>query len=68
MTTTARLTGLDRRTIARAREVAALHGTDAIREYTRQDTAEGALAAVVGTAQYLLLELAAIAERLDGDG
>lgn len=49
------LTETDKKTIARARELAVLR--------PGADPAE--LADVLGSAQYLLLELAAIAERLD---
>jgi hypothetical protein len=65
-TKTTRLTDADRLIIAQARAVAALATTDSMRE--RYGIADGdhARASMTGEAQYLLLELAAIIERLDG--
>lgn len=64
---TTRLTGPDRSIIAKAREMAALGGLDAICAYTgKQDTTD-ALAAAFGRAQGALDQMAALAERLAGD-
>ncbi|HLI38891.1 MAG TPA: hypothetical protein VKV80_16365 [Streptosporangiaceae bacterium] len=68
---TARLTDADRRTIARARELAALKDTTAVQAAagTAGDDMTGiamAYARVLGRAQDMLAELAAIAERLGG--
>ena len=70
MTTTTKqssLTDTDRGAIDRARKLAALGGLDAIREHAGQDDNAAALASVFGAAQYLLGELLAIINRLDGE-
>jgi hypothetical protein len=59
------LTDLDRSTIAKARDLAALSGKE-IRETTGHDDPAMALAAAMGRAQVLLTELADLAERLEG--
>jgi hypothetical protein len=51
--------------IAKAREVAALEDTGAMRERYGDDDGEMARAAALGEAQFLLRELAAIIARLD---
>jgi len=59
------LTGADRRSIAQARELAALRTTAALRErFPGWDDLGATYAEAFGTARYLLRELAAIAERL----
>lgn len=71
---TGKLTDVDRRMITKAREVAALKSTDAMRERygkTEYEIAQGetdgdmARADALGEAQFLLGELAAIIGRLD---
>ena len=64
---TAKLTDVQRRMIARAREVAALKDTDAMRE--RYGVTDGTMARAdtLGEAQFLLGELAAIITRLAWD-
>ena len=59
------LTERDRQTIARARELADIKGTDAIRNYADEDDPYFAVTAAFGTAQELLWQLARIAERRD---
>jgi len=61
------LSGHDWLVIARARQLAALRGTDAIRAYTGTGDTDLAYAEALGEAQHLLGALAAIAERLGGD-
>jgi hypothetical protein len=63
---TARLTDTDRRAIARARELAALGGPG-VRECYGPDDPLVAYSRALGAAQVWLAELAAIAERLDGE-
>jgi hypothetical protein len=59
------LTDSDRRTIAQARELAALRTTAEVRErFPRWDDTAAAYAEAFGTARYLLAELADLAERL----
>jgi hypothetical protein len=60
------LTESDRVTIARARQLAALPA-DGCTAYTGRDDPDLARAEVLGEAQYLLGELAAIAERRGGE-
>jgi hypothetical protein len=62
--TTSRLTDWDRRTITKARKLAALNGTDAYRAHTGEDDGDMARAVALGEAQALLEQLADIAERL----
>lgn len=59
------LTETDKKTIARARELATLNGEE-IRLNTGYDDPAMALAAAMGQAQHLLSELATIAERAHG--
>ena len=61
---TARLDDIDRRMIAKAREVAALKTADVMRERYGDTDSEMARAAALGEAQFLLLELADLAGRL----
>lgn len=64
-----RLTGADRRMIARARELADAQGIDALRAILHDDPEADwtmVYGAAFGMAKYLLAELAAIIERLDG--
>jgi hypothetical protein len=68
MTKATRLTDADRRMRAKAREVAALKDTGAILERYGDANHVMARAAAFGEAQFLLLELDAIIDRLDGDG
>lgn len=58
------LSDTDKQTIARARELATLHGAEAIRQHTGQDDTAAAYAAALGEAQHLLYELASLAEKL----
>ena len=55
----------DRELLARARKLAALPAS-AVREYAGDDDSNMARAVVLGEAQYLLAELAAITARLAG--
>ena len=64
--TSSRLTNIDLRIIAKAREVAALKDTGAMSDRYGDTDGEMARAAALGEAQFLLLELADLAERLDG--
>ena len=61
---TGRLTGSDERVITQARELAGLHGLDAIRKHTGQADGAMALSNALGEAQYYLRELARIIGRL----
>lgn len=67
-TGTSRLTGTDRLMIAKAREVAALTSGGAMLERYGETDHDMARAAALGEAQFLLGELAAIIDRLDGRG
>ena len=70
-TTTTRLTDADRRLAARARELAAAQDADALRVIagSRPGTDNAMVfGEALGIAQYLLGELAAAIERLDGHG
>jgi hypothetical protein len=58
------LTENERRTIDQARQLADLHGTEAICQHAGNDDVTGALAAVFGEAQAVLTELATITYRL----
>jgi len=60
------LTDVDRRMIAKAREVAALKTADSMRERYGDAGSEMARAAALGEAQFLLLELVAIIGHLGG--
>jgi hypothetical protein len=66
VSSTIRLTDIDRRMITKAREVAALRDADARRERYGDSDSEMSRAAALGEAQFLLLELAAIIKRLGG--
>ncbi len=63
------LSDLDRRAIAKARELAGAHGIDAIREVTGTKSEDIALVygEAFGAAQVRLFALTAIVERLAGD-
>jgi hypothetical protein len=61
-----RLTEPNRKTLAKARQLADLKGMYTIREYTGEEKTELALGAALGTAQELLWQMAAIIDRLDG--
>jgi hypothetical protein len=65
---TGRLTGADKRVITQARELAGLHGLDAIRKHTGQADSAMALSNALGEAQYYLRELARIIGRLAEEG
>ena len=65
---TGRLTGSNERVIAQARELAELHGLDAIRKHTGQADGAMALSNALGEAQYYLRELARIIDRLTEEG
>jgi hypothetical protein len=68
--TAPRLTAADLGTIARAREPADTHGSDAFRRLAGMspDSPQSSVhAAALGTAQFLLAELVALAERLAAD-
>lgn len=60
------LSGAERLTISRARQLAAVTGAAAVREYTGVSDTELAYACALGEAQHLLAEVAAIAERPGG--
>lgn len=62
-----RLTDHDRRTIAQARELAALRHVSAVKKHTAETDILLAYVNALGEAQYLLGELAAALERLSGD-
>ena len=63
------LTEYDRRRIAEARELAGLATPGAVRErFPGWNDTAATYAEAFATARYLLDDLAAIAERLDGDG
>jgi hypothetical protein len=62
-----RLTGHERRIIADARRLASLKDDRAIMAATGEANPEGALSNALGQAQYVLAELADIAERLGGE-
>jgi len=64
---TGHLTGSDERVITQARELAGLHGLDAIRMHTGQADGAMALSNALGEAQYYLRELARIIERITDD-
>jgi hypothetical protein len=65
---TGRLTGADERVIAQARELAEIHGSDAVSKHTGEADTTLAYAVTLGEAQYYLRELARIVERIaDGD-
>lgn len=52
-------------TVARARQLAAVSGAAAVRDYTGEADSAMAYAAALAEAQHLLAELAAIIDRLD---
>jgi hypothetical protein len=61
------LSKTDQATIRRARELAVASGVDELRAWTGRDADTIAvLTSALGSAQFLLLELAAIAERAAG--
>ncbi len=60
------LTDSDRRLIARARQLAAVSGAAAIREYTGDSDPLGSCVAALAEAQHLLADLAGRLERLAG--
>ena len=63
-----KLTDADRALISRARLLAVVPSdSDANREFAGEADADHARALMLGEAKFLLGELAAIAERLDGD-
>jgi hypothetical protein len=61
-----RLTDADRRAINRAGEVAAVAGLDAVRERTGEADIAAAYAGAFGLAQWVIGDLLAIIDRLDG--
>jgi hypothetical protein len=61
------LTGLDRRAIAQAREVAALNTVSDFRQFTGENDGDMARTEVLVRAQLLLVQLARIAERQAGE-
>ena len=64
------ITDADRRLATRARELAAAQDADALRVITGRAGTDNAMAyaEALGVAQYLLGELAAVVDRLDGHG
>ncbi len=64
----ARLTDHERRVIADARQLAGLHGTDALSAHTGTTNPDLVYPVAFGQAAWLLGEVAAIAERLGGAG
>jgi hypothetical protein len=64
---TGRLTGSDERVITQARELAGLHGIDAIRKHTGQADGAMALSNALGEAQYYLREPARIIGQQAGE-
>jgi hypothetical protein len=65
---TGRLRASDVRVIAQARELAEVHGPDAVRKHTGETDATLACAVALGEAQYYLRELARIIDRLTEEG